>query len=193
MLLFFASSFSGAAERRYRKNEARHKLLISLHFNGKEGAELSAIAEESAPMIGTTMRGAGSAAGRTDPTRWEQAHGSRHQQACARSARRWETASTCWPVPGVSVPLARYELLEALPQPAETGRDARRDGRRGSAQAVSAPARVRGLRLDSPARIAPQCHEEGHDATFDASISAPRPCRRPSAHPNILHVCVVPL
>jgi hypothetical protein len=68
MLLFFASSFPGAAERRYSKNETSRELLISLHFNGKEEAELSAIAEYSAHLIGTTVHGAGSAIGHTNPT-----------------------------------------------------------------------------------------------------------------------------
>ena len=84
-------------------------------------------------MLGTTVRGAGSAVGHIDPTRWEQAHGRRRQQACARSTRRWRSPSACWPVLGASVPLARFESLyvnaqgfrfQRLPRQAELGRRA---------------------------------------------------------------------
>src|SRR5712692_5157022 len=75
LVSFLSSALSVTVdERSYCKNETRHKLLMYLHFNGKERAELSAIAEGSAHMIGTTMRGAGLAVGRTAPTRWEQEH-----------------------------------------------------------------------------------------------------------------------
>ena len=86
-------------------------------------------------MIGTTVHGAGSAVGRTDPTRWEQEHGSRRQQACARRTRRWGPARAVWPVPGASLPRSRFEWLEGnaqgfdfrfecLPRQAQLGRRA---------------------------------------------------------------------
>src|SRR5215831_15399960 len=93
MVLFFASSFSGAAARRYCKNETRYKPLMYVYVDRHWGAEFPAIAEGSAPMLGTTVRGAGSAVGHIDPTRWEQAHGRRRQQAYARSTRRWRSPS----------------------------------------------------------------------------------------------------
>ena len=84
-------------------------------------------------MLGPPVHGAGSAVGRTDLTQWEQEHGSGRQQECARSTRRWRSSSACWPVPGVSVPLARFEALEGnaqgfdfrferLPRQAQLGR-----------------------------------------------------------------------
>jgi hypothetical protein len=54
--------------------------------------------------------------GRTDPTRWEQEHGGGRQQARARSTRRWRSPSACWPVPGVSITLSRFEWLEGNAQ-----------------------------------------------------------------------------
>src|SRR5712691_10437528 len=152
-------------ERRYCKNETRHKLLMYLCFNGKGGAEWSAIAECSAHRIGTTVRGAGSAVGRTDPTRWEQEHGSRRQQACARSTRRWRSPSACWPVPGASVTLARFESLEGnaqgfdfrferLPRQAQLGR---RAGGAGHAAA----ARGQGG-FDEFAFVLGACRHQGH-------------------------------
>ena len=66
---FLSSALSVTVdERRYCKNETRHNLLMYLHFDGKLDAEWSAIAEGSAPMLGTIVRGAGSAVGHTDPT-----------------------------------------------------------------------------------------------------------------------------
>jgi hypothetical protein len=87
------------------KNDTTHKLPMYLRFNKNLSAEFPAIAEESAPMIGTTMRGAGSAAGRTEPMRWEQAHGSRPQQAHARSTRRGRQSTR-----------SRFEALEGNAQ-----------------------------------------------------------------------------
>jgi len=100
MVLFFASSFSCAAARRYCKNETSHKPLMYVYVDRHWGAELSAIAEYSAPLLGTTVHGAGSAVGHTDLTRWEPAHGRRRQQAYARSTRRWRSPSACQPLPG---------------------------------------------------------------------------------------------
>ena len=45
-----------------------------LRFDENGSADKSAIAEESAPMIGTTVRGAGSAVRHTDPT-WRTPEG----------------------------------------------------------------------------------------------------------------------
>src|SRR5262249_7502993 len=59
MVLLFASSFSGAAARRYCKNETSHKPLMYVYVDRHWGAELSAIAEYSAPLLGTTVHGAG--------------------------------------------------------------------------------------------------------------------------------------
>ena len=58
------------------KNYTTHKLLTYLRFDENLSAEFPAIAEGSAHMLGTTVRGAGSAVGRTEPTRWEQIHSS---------------------------------------------------------------------------------------------------------------------
>jgi len=70
--------------RRSIKNVAHFSVVLH-NFDANGSVEFPAIAEASAPLIDTTMCGAGSAAGHTDPTRWELAHGSACQQACARS------------------------------------------------------------------------------------------------------------
>ena len=59
------------------KNYTTHKLLTYLRFDENPSAEFPAIAEGSAHILGTTVRGAGSALGRTDATRWEQIHSSK--------------------------------------------------------------------------------------------------------------------
>src|SRR5882724_8183570 len=111
------------------------KLLTYLRFDGNGSAEFPAIAEGSAPMIGTTVHGAGSAVGRTDPPRWVQEHGSGRQQGYMRRTRRWIPASAVWPVPGASVTRSRFEWLEGnaqgfdfrfecLPRQAQLGRRA---------------------------------------------------------------------
>src|SRR5712691_3506007 len=75
-------------------------------------------------MIGTTVRGAGSAVRHTDPTWRMQDH-----------RWPWRSPSACWPVPGASVTLARFESLEVnaqgfdfrferLPRQAQLGRRA---------------------------------------------------------------------
>jgi hypothetical protein len=66
--------------------------------------------------FGIIVRGAGSAMGRTDPTRWAQEHGGGRQQACTRSTRRWRPARAVWTVPGASVTLSRFEALEVNAQ-----------------------------------------------------------------------------
>src|SRR5215468_1455336 len=60
---------TATAERSYCKNETRHNLLTYLRLGSKRGAEFSAIAEASAHLIGTTVHGARSAVGHTEPTR----------------------------------------------------------------------------------------------------------------------------
>ena len=86
-------------------------------------------------MFGITAHGAGSAVGRTNPTRWEQEHGRGRQQACTRSTRRWRSPSGCQPVPGAAGPSSRFEALEGnaqgfdfrfegLPRQAQLGRRA---------------------------------------------------------------------
>ena len=99
MVLFFASSFSCAAARSYCKNETSHKPLTYMYVDRNWGAELSAIAGYSAPLLGTTVHRAGSAVGHTDPTRWEQEHGRRRQQACTRGLR----IMVCSPTPPMSM------------------------------------------------------------------------------------------
>ena len=110
-------------ERSYCKNETIRKLLMYLRFDGKLDAELSAIAEGSAPILGTTVHGAGSAVGRIDPTPWEQEH-----TALEVSQRLLAYAG------GVS-PLSCFESLEVnaqgfdfrferLPRQAQLGRRA---------------------------------------------------------------------
>ena len=86
-------------------------------------------------MLGTIVRGAGSAVGRTDATRWTQEHGGGRQQGYMRRTRCWRPASAVWPVPGASVTPSRFEALEGnaqgfdfrferLPQQAQLGRRA---------------------------------------------------------------------
>jgi hypothetical protein len=85
--------------------------------------------------FGTIVRGAGSALGRTDATRWAQEHEGGHQQVCMRRTRRRRPARAVWPVPGASVTLSRFESLEVnaqgfdfrferLPRQAQLGRRA---------------------------------------------------------------------
>jgi len=58
---FLASALSVTVdERSYCKNETIHNLLMYLRFDGGGSADTSAIAEGSAPMISTTVHGAGS-------------------------------------------------------------------------------------------------------------------------------------
>ena len=67
---FLASALSVTVdERSYCKNETIHNLLMYLRFDGGGSADTSAIAEGSAPMISTTVRGAGSDRSCMDNTR----------------------------------------------------------------------------------------------------------------------------
>jgi hypothetical protein len=88
-------------ERSYCKNETRHNLLMYLRFDGKLDAEWSAIAEGSAPMLGTTVRGAGSAVGHIDPT-WRTPErrgcpsaGTRQEQTVLEVSQRLLASAGC--------------------------------------------------------------------------------------------------
>ena len=77
LVSFLASALSTPGDKKSQsKNYTTHKLLTYLRFDENLSAEFPAIAEGSAHMLGTTVRGAGSAVGRTDPTRREQIHSS---------------------------------------------------------------------------------------------------------------------
>ena len=119
------------------KDDAIHKPLKYWCFDESWRAEFSAIAEASAHLIATTVHGAGSAGGHTDPTRREQGHGSGRPQAGMRRTRRWRSRSACSPLPRASGTLTRFEPLdvnaqggdfrfEGLPRQAQLGRRASR-------------------------------------------------------------------
>ena len=96
--------------RSYRKNETTPNLLMYLRFDANGSADMSAIAEGSAPMIGTTVRGAGSAVGRTDPTRrdagaWGWTSAGIHEEDDGPRG----LPAPCWPLPGaVSRPVTHF-------------------------------------------------------------------------------------
>ena len=77
------------------KNYTTHKLLTYLRFDENLSAEFPAIAEGSAHMLGTTVRGAGSALGRTDATRWEQIHSSKTPSLLEGHHPPCQHADTC--------------------------------------------------------------------------------------------------
>jgi hypothetical protein len=54
--------------------------------------------------------------GHIDPMWRTQERRGVRQQARARSTRRWRSPRACWPVPGVSITLSRFEWLEGNAQ-----------------------------------------------------------------------------
>jgi hypothetical protein len=111
------------------KNYTTHKLLTYLRFDENPSAEFPAIAEGSAHILGTTVRGAGSALGRTDATRWEQIHSSKtpsllegHHPPC-QHAKPVTTGRHHLPVGSLQEPLSERVACRA-------GRDATHHGGR---------------------------------------------------------------